>query len=112
VGTASGVPFQHGCTGSSGGGSQPPPAFYKDVEGVVHIEGEYGGCAATGDIAFQLPPAYRPKDFQSFPLVVSTNGVVSIFPSSGNGVNAGNAGGVLCGEANCYINGITFRAGF
>src|SRR5919204_3264335 len=55
VGAASGPPFQHGCAGSTGGGNQPPPAFYKDAEGIVHIEGEFGGCAATGNIAFQLP---------------------------------------------------------
>jgi hypothetical protein len=64
------------------------------------------GCLG---VAFQLPPGFRPKDHQAFPLVFS-NEVVLVIPSTGLGVDEGNAGAVSCGEENCFLNGITFRA--
>lgn len=41
--------------------SQPPPSFYLDRDGIVHLEGEVRSTAANSTILFALPPAYAPE---------------------------------------------------
>ena len=50
--------FQHNCKNASA--TAQTVAFYKDHEGVGHLKGRYDSCSSSGDVAFQLPPGYRP----------------------------------------------------
>lgn len=97
--------FLNGCKDSGGG--VVPVRFYKDHEGVVHLEGAYEGCSEAGEIAFELPPGYRPGTIQEFPVPFVTEAVGAIIlPTSGSGID----GSVRCGATHCALNGITFRA--
>ena len=61
---------------TSVGGSYAAVAYYKDLLGVVHLNGVVnGGSSAT--TAFTLPAGYRPLSLQVFAV-----------PSTGNGTNA------------------------
>jgi hypothetical protein len=93
----------------------PAASFYKDKEGVVHLEGivKVGKEKTGSDVRlFTLPPGFRPA-----------NGVIQIFipgePGSafligGTGANAEghSLSGVIAGNegATIVLNGITFRA--
>lgn len=98
--------FQNGCKNPPGE-SVPPVRFFKDHEGLVHLEGVYSSCALMGNIAFQLPAGYRPVRVLQFALAFAGEGkALAVFPSS----DQPNAGGVGCGSSSCILNGITFRA--
>jgi hypothetical protein len=107
-----GAPGQPGFLGGAenlsaeGGPFQFPPAsFFKDHDGVVHLEGFVK--AGAGTIAFVLPPGYRPG-----------NGMAQLFPAAeafvfGSNVhNEGEdlSGGVAPLEPLLALSGITFRA--
>jgi len=93
----------------------PPVGFYKDKEGIVHLEGfaQVGKEVVTGAYTpvFTLPPGFRPA-----------NGVVQIFSAGGLGAAlfAGTNGsfegksfsGTILGskETQVLLSGITFRA--
>lgn len=95
-----------------GGFAVPQPAgFYKDQEGIVHLEGAVK-VGSTG-LLFNLPPGYRPA-----------RGTILYFPQPeeqivlvlGEGVNVENlregdvtAAGALSGK-DAFLGGITFRA--
>ena len=90
--------FQNGCGNLAGVATA---AFFIDREGVVHLRGRYE-CPTAGVIAFALPPGYRPGGEQQFALAAAGAGtVVDIEPD----------GAVACGAKDCFVNGITFRAG-
>jgi hypothetical protein len=91
--------FQNGC-GNVGGGTGTA-AFFVDREGVVHLRGRYM-CPNAGDTAFVLPSGYRPGGLQQFALASAGPGAVVAISDSGT---------VACGTTDCFINGITFRAG-
>jgi hypothetical protein len=114
-----GAPGQPAFEGGSSNASAPtvsglPPAgFYKDHDGIVHLEGIVlvGNATAVGTIVpiFTLPPGYRPA-----------NGVDQIFSAGGSGVlvtgtNASYEGhslsGVVAGEKGnlVVLSGITYR---
>jgi len=77
--------------------------FFKDHEGVVHLEGEYS-CLIVATFAFQLPPGYRPDQTQNFPQPLE--GRLTIF-----GPDKAAFGQVYCVPSNvCSLGGITFRA--
>ena len=99
--------FLNGCGNvGSPGGSDLPVGFFKDDQGVVHLQGVFYGCSPTnaGTVAFQLPKGYRPaagKELK-FPMV---SGVAFV---GGNGVPPG---AVQCNyNGPCHLYGITFRA--
>jgi hypothetical protein len=98
-----------------GGAHLQPVGFYKDHEGIVHLQ----GIAATGKTpiaetyvpVFQLPPGYRP-----------TANAISLFANGGIGaaliagantnVKGVNVEGMVLGskESSIVLEGITFRA--
>jgi hypothetical protein len=52
--------FGPGCTNFGDNSTvQPPVGFYKDREGVVHLQGVYG-CTGPAAFVFNLPRGYRP----------------------------------------------------
>lgn len=104
VGTPGEPEFQGSCQPLE----ERPPRFFKDHEGVVHLEGVYVGCA-FGATAFQLPPGYRPPTIQQFPMIGEGGKIVVVFPSVLEAAGAA-PGGVQCGATNCVLDGITFRA--
>jgi len=81
-----------------------PAAFFKDHDGVVHLEGFVK--AGTGPKAFTLPPGYRPA-----------SGKAQLFPAAeayvfGSNVSIGGkdfSGAVYIG-GEAILSGITFRA--
>jgi hypothetical protein len=61
IGAPGEPPFEAGASNVGGpapGVTLPPGGFYKDHEGIVHLEGFVK--AGTGSAIFTLPPGYRP----------------------------------------------------
>lgn len=84
------------------GSDRPPPRYYKDPYGVVHLSGSMkdGTVDAT---AFTLPVGYRPAYRHRFATDENgTAGVINV--SSDGGVNA--VGGT---NTERTLNGISFR---
>src|SRR5262249_50327960 len=87
---------------------QTPGSFYKDHEGVVHLEGLAVGTEGEGTyVVFTLPSGYRPSGNQLFegygyPGGIGGPNLVTVTPS-GN-VDGGN-------RLEVSLAGITFRAG-
>ncbi len=93
----------------------PPAGFYKDHEGIVHLEGvvKVGKPATIGSLVpiFTLPPGFRPA-----------TGVVQIFPAGAGGALVGgtnstweghSTSGIVAGEEEeiSVLSGITYRPG-
>lgn len=95
--------LQHGCKAIP----ERIPRFFKDHEGVVHVEGIYEACSSEGETAFQLPPGFRPGTLLQFPLI-GHEGNIAIFPTI-SGVPQ-ISGAVKCGGNQCTLDGVTFRA--
>jgi hypothetical protein len=95
-------------------GTAPAPVgFYKDHEGIVHLEGlaEFGTGAGGESILFTLPPGDRPA-----------GGTVQVFEVQGGSMLIGGSGSsfegvdisgeIVGGEgASVALSGLTFRAG-
>ena len=83
-----------------------PISFYKDREGVVHLEG-LADSDNLGDLVFTLPSGYRPNGDQLFETFGYPNGAgaaqLVAIKASGQ-VHAGNS-------LEVSLSGITFRAG-
>ncbi len=117
VGTPGEPQFENG----SGNVSDPsfplqPVAFYKDHEGIVHLEGvaQVGkGTTITAASIFTLPPGFRPAAGQLLEFVQNTTESFVIIggsetPFAGLTIN----GNVLGKEKTAArLSGITFRAG-
>jgi hypothetical protein len=112
VGAAGEPPFAPGAssiTAFAPGINLPPVGFYKDHEGIVHLEGAAKSTVAEKFI-FTLPPGSRPP-----------SGVTQIFVAGGAvvfavGSNVSNGGKDISGEVvitteTAVLSGITFRAG-
>ena len=88
------------------GGSLTPISFYKDREGVVHLEG-IASSNNLADLVFTLPSGYRPNGDQLFEAFGYPNGAgdaqLVTIKASGQ-VHAGNS-------LEVSLSGITFRAG-
>jgi hypothetical protein len=85
-----------------------PVSFYKDREGVVHLEGlATGVLGETPDLVFTLPSGYRPNGDQLFLVWGYPGGAggpdLAVVKANGE-VHAGN-------ELEVSLSGITFRAG-
>lgn len=77
-------------------------AFYKDREGVVHLQGTVEGNGTTS-LVFTLPPGYRPAAYQPLP-GIGEDGV----PTT---VTVREDGEVISNNVELIsLNGITFRA--
>ena len=64
VGAAGEPPFEGGSKNYSAGVKFPPVSFYKDHDGIVHIEGfaEVANSSSERVSIFTLPPGFRPAD--------------------------------------------------
>jgi hypothetical protein len=88
-----------------------PVAFYKDKEGIVHLQGAFQ-CPSDGDIAFTLPAGYRP-----------TAGTILIEAGGGGPTNVVISGGItspsvlpagavaISGSTGVDASGVDFRPG-
>ena len=105
VGTAGAAPFTNSWHALGGGWA--PPAYWKDEDGIVHLEG-VGAGGTLGAAMFPLPPGYRPNQDRIFPVVSSsTFGAVQI-------TAGGNVIPLAVGTATnaAYsLDGISFRTG-
>lgn len=97
------------------GASYQPVGFFKDHEGVVHLEGvvDAGKEGSTPGLIFVLPPGYRPASGKVLAFEPAEKRGILV---SGVGVNLGGmdlSGGVYAPETEAGsipLNGITFRA--
>jgi hypothetical protein len=120
IGTAGNPSFGAGCTNAVVSG-QPDvfekAAFYKDLEGVVHLRGvigcDLGMTIDEPSIAFQLPAGYRPRNgkVQIFPNAIDA----AVFIIAGTGVPPIDTlvipdGGVAVPDGNTTLDGTSFRA--
>jgi hypothetical protein len=114
VGTSGQPSFLDGSSNVSGEGSiQPQPVgFYKDHEGIVHLEGiaKVGKEGTIKGLIFALPPGYRPPSgiTQIFEI---GKGEVIVFGSNVTVLGQDLSGDVYCLEELGHLSGITFRAG-
>jgi hypothetical protein len=116
VGTSGNPPFLSGSKNYPplSGLSLQPVGFFKDHDGVVHLEGiaEVGAEGSLPGVIFTLPPGFRPE-----------NGLTQIYePLKEKGVFIFGSNVVLSGfdlsgdvyapsGATALLSGITFRAG-
>lgn len=105
VGNSGEPAFQNGWVAL--GGNEPPPRFFKDPHGIVHLEGAVKN--GTNDSAiFTLPVGYRPA--------YTLNGLTARNGSTGaiNGFHVGQDGQVMTlnmgANGNVAFDGINFRA--
>lgn len=122
VGTAGQPPFLNGSNfgPAAPGLNSQPVGYYKDHEGVVHLQGLAKVGAAGPGIIFSLPPGYRPatstilfftafcsgaacSDEQSGPILIGGSGAIA------EGINLEGAV-VGSAETAVSLDGITFRA--
>jgi hypothetical protein len=98
--------FQHGCANVGSVGL--PVGFFKDDQGVVHLQGIYS-CPSSNTVAFQLPPGYRPapQKHADFPLAQGGPGDFMLVAGPNTG---GPAGGVESTSNIGFLDGITFLA--
>jgi hypothetical protein len=114
VGAPGQPPFQNGASSATSEGapfSFASVGFYKDHEGIVHLEGIVRNPAKKAGALFALPPGYRPA---SNTLQIFQPGEATLF-IAGSGVNVGGViseGDLfLAGtEEVVVLSGITFRA--
>ncbi len=103
VGTPGEPQFQNKCEAIE----ERTPRFFKDHEGIVHLEGIYKGCSSSGETAYQLPPGFRPETLLQFPLI-GNKGNIAVFPTIPPTPQV--SGAVKCGGEECTLDGVTFRA--
>jgi hypothetical protein len=93
---------------------QPPVAFYKDHDGIVHLQGQAVGGNAQA--IFILPPGFRPANGQQLSRLTSCQGPGDCQDTVGDvGITAetGNQQGAVLAPvaaASVDLEGITFRA--
>lgn len=105
VGASGAAPFTNGW--SNYGSTYAPAAYWKDENGLVHLEGLLKG--GTLDIAaFVLPPGYRPTKDRIFPAFSNSSaGMVQVrVDGSVQPMTIGSASNASYG-----LDGIVFRTG-
>jgi hypothetical protein len=118
VGTPGEPPFLSGSANHPlpvPGGNYQRVGFYKDHEGVVHLEGvvDAGKEGATPGLIFVLPPGYRPADGTALPFEPAEERGILV---NGAGVTLGGfdlGGAVYAAETekgSIPLGGITFLA--
>ena len=98
--------FENGSTsrGTEGEITLDPVGFYKDHEGIVHLEGFANVDSGPGFVSvFTLPPGYRPAQQDGSRLFEQRNELVTIIDGNGRVLAREKVVGAL--------EGITFRAG-
>jgi len=85
-----------------------PISFYKDHEGIVHLEGLAVTESESLTSVFTLPPGYRPASGTSL-LLVGGEGFVAI-GGTGATLEGKDIGGKVIAEGLVVLDGLTFRA--
>lgn len=99
VGASGQPPFASGWKGDANFG---PISFYKDREGIVHLEGLAEGNE-TGAVVFTLPSGYRPETRLFFSNFGYSGAIWSVYVDANGEVRSGNNIGIS-------LSGISFRA--
>lgn len=114
VGSPGEPPFENGSLNFPGeaGVSFNPVGFYKDHEGIVHLQGiAKAGKGAPIPSVFTLPPGYRPAAGKVILLEQITGSIALIGGSGAATEGIDLSGKVLGGEEEAVVlDGITFRA--
>jgi hypothetical protein len=111
---ASGEPqFENGAhnLSSTGPFALNPVGFYKDHEGIVHLQGIAEGGKVSPAFIFTLPPGFRPAAGKTLIFEQVTEASAFIF-GSGINVEGFDLSGKILGatEQPVVLDGITFRA--
>jgi hypothetical protein len=102
IGTAGEPAFRAGWGNFSN--QTPVSVFYKDREGIVHLEGDAANANGTGTVVFQLPAGYAPAGSIVFPILgAGALATLNVQPSGSVSFLAGNSTHVV-------LNGVTWRA--
>jgi hypothetical protein len=99
VGTTGQPPFAP--SWKNNGNGFTPISFYKDREGVVHLEGLAEGTGST-DLVFTLPEGYRPKETLLYVAFGYSGAAWDVSIKPNGEVHAGN-------DIEISLSGITFR---
>jgi hypothetical protein len=81
-------------------------AFYKDREGVVHLQGRITRETGNNLAIFDLPAGYSPADQQIFMVAADTTGT-RVFVTPDGTVSAVG----MANNSSIYLSGVTWRAG-
>jgi hypothetical protein len=100
--------FTLGSGWSTYGSGTSFPSYWRDAQGVVHLEGAMAGGAA-GSVFATLPVGFRPRNDKAFPATYSNGtsyvaGMIAVRSSTGNLEWHGGAAPVTA-----FLDGITFR---
>jgi hypothetical protein len=113
VGAPGEPPFESGShnLGSTGPFNLNPVGFYKDHEGIVHLQGIAEGGKSSPTFVFTLPAGFRPAAGKALLLEQFTEAGAIIFGGSTFAEGFDLSGKVLGGsEQAVVLDGITFRA--
>lgn len=113
VGAPGEPPFENGAHnfGSTGPFTLNSVGFWKDHEGVVHLQGVAETGKSSPSFVFTLPPGFRPASGKTIITEQLKEGPAFIFGSNINIEGFDLAGKILGGtEQAVVLDGITFRA--
>jgi hypothetical protein len=112
VGAPGQPPFENGGRNFIEGFKTNPIGFYKDQEGIVHLQGWAITGTGTGlSSLFTLPPGYRPAT-GTVMIMSPLSGVTALIGGSGASLGGFNLDGKVAGEEEevIVLDGITYRA--
>jgi hypothetical protein len=104
--------FENGGRNFTEGFKTNPVGFYKDHEGIVHLQGwAIAGPGGGLNSLFTLPPGYRPAA-GTVMILTPLSGVVTFIGGSGASFSGINLDGKVAGEEEelVVLDGITYRA--
>jgi hypothetical protein len=113
VGAPGEPPFEGGSHNLSATGpfQLNPVGFYKDHEGIVHLQGIAEAGKTSPSFVFTLPPGFRPAPGKALLFEMFTEAGVFIFGGSTSAEGFDLSGKLLGGTENAVVlDGITFRA--
>jgi hypothetical protein len=113
VGAPGEPPFESGSSnlGATGPFNLNPVGFYKDHEGIVHLQGIAKTGTTSPSFVFTLPPGFRPGPGKTMLLEMYPEAGAFIFGGSTSAEGIDLSGKVLgSAEQAVVLDGITFRA--
>ncbi len=112
VGAPGEPPFENGGQNFNEGFKTNPVGFFKDHEGIVHLQG-WGIAGSGGGLSslFTLPPGYRPAA-GTVMILTPLSGVATFIGGTGASFGGLNLDGKVAGEEEelVVLDGISFRA--
>jgi hypothetical protein len=120
--SAAGQPAFENSWQNSGNSVDEPAGFFKDREGIVHLQGRlvYHDSGNQNNVIFQLPPGYRPANGKGLfvPAACECTGTqTTTITIDGSGIGPTLDGSVSISNGtlplgdSLMLDGITFRAG-